>query len=213
MLARTLEGRIVLMRRTGLRDVRNLVPHDRVDHLEPLSRDGLQRFAVRHAAVAAPRVVLAPPPVGSGEAVAREDKQVLQALVALPGRRHRRHRGPGLAVARRQPAVRRQSVMVREVVDVYGDRQLGRRFRPYPGDGEQASVGLVALEQGGYLRRGGLELGRVLGDPLGSCPLCLSCGLPARLQLLPDRRAGRVLCTQWLKPWRLPRRHPPPRHL
>ena len=165
MLARTLEGRIVLMRRTGLRDVRNLVPHDRVDHLEPLSRDGLQRFAVRHAAVAAPRVVLAPPPVGSGEAVAREDKQVLQALVALPGRRHRRHRSPGLAVARRQPAVRRQPVMVREVVDVYGDRQLGRRFRPYPGDGEQASVGLVALEQGGYLRRGGLELGRVFGDP------------------------------------------------
>lgn len=164
MLARTLEGRIVLMRRTGLRDVRNLVPHDRVDHLEPLSRDGLQRFAVRHAAVAAPRVVLAPPPVGSGEAVAREDKQVLQALVALPGRRHRRHRSPGLAVARRQPAVRRQSVMVREVVDVYGDRQLGRRFRPYPGDGEQASVGLVALEQGGYLCRGGSELGRVLGD-------------------------------------------------
>mgnify|MGYP000336912157 CR=1 FL=1 len=148
MLARTLEGRIVLMRRTGLRDVRNLVPHDRVDHLEPLSRDGLQRFAVRHAAVAAPRVVLAPPPVGSGEAVAREDKQVLQALVSLPGRRHRRHRSPGLAVARRQPAVRRQSVMVREVVDVYGDRQLGRRFRPYPGDGEQASVGLVASKQG-----------------------------------------------------------------
>ena len=83
MLARTLEGRIVLARRTGLRDVRNLVPHDRADHLEPLSRDGLRRFAVRHAAVAAPRVVLAPPPVGSGEAVAREDKQVLQALVAL----------------------------------------------------------------------------------------------------------------------------------
>ena len=54
---------------------------------------------------------------------------------------------------------------------------------------------------------------RILGDPLGSCPLCLSCGLPARLQLLPDRRAGRVLCTQWLKPWRLPRRHSPPRHL
>ena len=165
MLARALEGRIVLMRRTGLRDVRDLVPHDRVDHLEPLSRDGLQRFAVRHAAVAAPRVVLAPPPVGSGEAVAREDKQVLQALVALPGRRHRRHRSPGLAVARRQPAGRRQPVVAREVVDVYGNRQFGRRFRPYPGDGEQASVGLVALEQGGYLCRGGLELGRVLGDP------------------------------------------------
>ena len=70
MLARALEGRIVFMRRTGLRDVRNLVPHDGVDHFEPLSRDGLARLAVRHAAVAAPRVVLAPPPVGSGEAVA-----------------------------------------------------------------------------------------------------------------------------------------------
>ena len=47
MLARALEGRIVLMRRTGLRDVRDLVPHDRVGHLGPLSRDGLERLAVR----------------------------------------------------------------------------------------------------------------------------------------------------------------------
>ena len=47
----------------------------------------------------------------------------------------------------------------------------------------------------------------------GVLSLCLSCGLPARLQLLSDRRAGRVLCTQWLKPWRLPHRHSPPRHL
>lgn len=70
MLARALEGRIVLMRRTGLRDVRNLVPHDRVDHLEPLSRDGLQRLAVRHVSGAAARVVLAPSAIGSGEAVA-----------------------------------------------------------------------------------------------------------------------------------------------
>lgn len=70
MLARAPEGRIVLMRRTGLRDVRNLVPHDRVDHLEPLSRDGLQRLAVRHASGAAARVALAPSAIGSGEAVA-----------------------------------------------------------------------------------------------------------------------------------------------
>lgn len=70
MLARALEGRIVLMRRTGLRGVRNLVPHDRVDHLEPLSRDGLQRRAVRHASGAAARVVLAPSAIVSGEAVA-----------------------------------------------------------------------------------------------------------------------------------------------
>lgn len=70
MLARAPEGRIVLMRRTGLRDVRNLVPHDRVDHLEPLSCDGFRRLAVRHASGAAARVVLAPSAIGSGEAVA-----------------------------------------------------------------------------------------------------------------------------------------------
>lgn len=50
MLARALEGRIVLMRRTDLRDVRNLVPHDRIDHLRPLPRDGLQRLAAPRAA-------------------------------------------------------------------------------------------------------------------------------------------------------------------
>ena len=70
MLARAPEGRIVLMRRTGLRDVRNLVPYDRANHLEPLSRDGFQRLAVRHASGAAARVVLAPSAIGSGEAVA-----------------------------------------------------------------------------------------------------------------------------------------------
>ena len=53
-----------------LRDVRNLVPHDGVDHLQPLSRDGLEGLAVRHAAVAAPRVVLAPAAVRARQAVA-----------------------------------------------------------------------------------------------------------------------------------------------
>ena len=55
-----------------LRDVRNLVPHDRVDHLQPLSRDGLERLAVRHAAGAAPGAVPAPAPVRARQAVARE---------------------------------------------------------------------------------------------------------------------------------------------
>lgn len=41
--------------------------------------------------------------------------------------------------------------MAREVVDIYGNHQLGRRFRPYSADGEQTSVGLVASKQG---RRG-----------------------------------------------------------
>lgn len=148
----------------GLRDVRNLVPHDRVDHLEPLSRDGLQRLAVRHASGAAARVVLAPSAIGSGEAVAREDEQVLQALVALARRRHRRYRRSRLAVARSEPAVRRQPVVAREVFDVYGDRQLRGRLRPYSRHRQQASVGFVALEQGRY-GVVGLYLGRVLGDP------------------------------------------------
>lgn len=148
-----------------LRDVRDLIPHGRVDHLQPLSRDGFERLAVRHAAVAAPGAVLAPAAVRARQAVAREYEEALQALVSLPGRRHRRHRSPGLAVVRRQSAVRRQPVVAREIVDVYGNRQLGCRSRPYPGDSEQASVGLVALEWGRYLGRGGLQLGRVLGNP------------------------------------------------
>lgn len=41
--------------------------------------------------------------------------------------------------------------MAREVVDIYGNHQFGRRFRPYSADGEQTSVGLVASKQG---RRG-----------------------------------------------------------
>lgn len=41
--------------------------------------------------------------------------------------------------------------MAREVVDIYGNHQFGRRFRLYSADGEQASVGLVASRQG---RRG-----------------------------------------------------------
>lgn len=41
--------------------------------------------------------------------------------------------------------------MARKVVDIYGNHQFGRRFRPYSADGEQTSVGLVASKQG---RRG-----------------------------------------------------------
>ena len=163
MLAQAPEGRTALS--YGLRDVRDLVPHDRVDHLEPLSRDGLQRLAVRHASGAAARVVLAPSAVGPGEAVAREDEQALQALVALARRRHRRYRRSRLAVARSEPAVRCQPVVAREVFDVYGDRQLRGRLRPYSRHRQQASVCFVALEQGRYGVVGGLYLGRVLGDP------------------------------------------------
>lgn len=43
--------------------------------------------------------------------------------------------------------------MAREVVDIYGNHQFGRRFRPYSADGEQASVGLVASKQGRHGRK------------------------------------------------------------
>lgn len=119
---------------------------------------------MRHAAVAAPGAVLAPAAVRACQAVAREYGEALQALVSLPGRRHRRHRSPGLAVARRQSAVRRQPVVAREIIDVYGNRQLGCRSRPYSRDSEQASVGLVAHAQGGYLGSGGLEIDRIVGN-------------------------------------------------
>lgn len=77
-------------------------------------------------------------------------REILQPLVSLPGRRHGRHGHHGrarLAVAGRQPAIRRQPIMAREVVDIYGNHQFGRRFRPNSADGEQASVGLVASKQ------------------------------------------------------------------
>ena len=43
----------------GLGRVGGLVPHDRVDHLQPLPRDRLQRLAVAHPAAPARAVVLA----------------------------------------------------------------------------------------------------------------------------------------------------------
>lgn len=165
MLARTLEGRIVLTRRTGLRDVRNLVPHDRVDYLEPLSRDGLQRFAVRHAPVAAARVIFAPSVAAASKAVAREYEQVLQPLVALPRRGHRRYRRAGPPVARCEPAARGEPVVAREVGYVYGYGQLECRSRPYAGHREQAPVRLVGGERRRYLGGQRLDLGGVLRYP------------------------------------------------
>lgn len=84
------------------------VPYDRVGDLQPLSR---QRLAVRHAPLSAPGVVVAPSSLCPGKAVAREYEQVLQPLVALARCRHRGDRGPRLAVARRQAAVRREPVV------------------------------------------------------------------------------------------------------
>ena len=87
------------------------VPHDRVDDLQPLSCQRLERLAVRHAPLSAPSVVIAPSSLCPGKAVAREYEQVLQPLVALARCRHRGDRGPRLAVARRQAAVRREPVV------------------------------------------------------------------------------------------------------
>ncbi len=47
--------------------VGDLVPHDRVDHLQSLSRDGLERFTVRHATVPALPVEVAETVVAPGQ--------------------------------------------------------------------------------------------------------------------------------------------------
>lgn len=54
--------------------------------------------------------------------------------------------------------------MAGEAGDVDGHDQLGCRPRPYPRNGEQASVRLVGREQRGYLGGQRLDLGGVLGD-------------------------------------------------
>lgn len=113
--------------------VRDLVPHDRVDHLEPLAGHCLQGLAVAHAALAAAPVVVAEAVPAPHQGVAREDEQVLQPLVALPGRAHRRYGRPRLPVPGRDPAARCRMVVVGEVRDVDGDDGLGRRARTSPG--------------------------------------------------------------------------------
>lgn len=87
------------------------VPHDRVGDLQPLSRQRFERLAVRHVPFSAPGVVVAPSSLCPGKVVAREYEQVLQPFVALARCRHRGDRGPRLAVARRQAAVRREPVV------------------------------------------------------------------------------------------------------
>lgn len=120
---------------------------------------------MRHSPVAAPRVVVAPSVAAARQAVAREYEQVLQPLVALPRRGHRRHRRAGPPVARREPAVRGQPVVAREVGYVYGYDQLGCRSRPYAGHRGQAPVRLVGGEQRRYLGGQRLYLGGVLRYP------------------------------------------------
>lgn len=137
-------------------------PHDRINHLEPLPRHGFQRLAVRHAPVAAARVIFAPSVAAARKAVAREYEQVLQPLVALPRRGHRRYRRAGPPVARRGPAARGEPVAAREVGYVYGHGQLGCRARSYAGHRERAPARLVGGKQRGYLGGQRLYLGGVL---------------------------------------------------
>ena len=65
--------------------VGDLVPHDRVDHLQPPPRDGLERLAVRHAAISALPVEVAEAVVAPDQRVTREYEQVLESLVSLAG--------------------------------------------------------------------------------------------------------------------------------
>ena len=55
--------------------------------------------------------------------------------------------------------------MTGEVFDVDGDRKLGSGFGTCPRHSQEASVGIVALEEGGDLRRDRLDFRRVLGYP------------------------------------------------
>lgn len=120
---------------------------------------------MRHAPVAAARVIFAPSVAAARKAVAGEYEQVLQPLVALPRRGHRRYRRAGPPVARRQPAVRGQPVVAWEVGYVYGYDQLGCRSRPYAGHREQAPVRLVGGKQRRYLGGQRPDLGVVLRYP------------------------------------------------
>ena len=50
--------------------VRDLVPHDRVDDLQPLPRHGLERLAVAHAPAPAAAVVLPEPVIAPDQGIA-----------------------------------------------------------------------------------------------------------------------------------------------
>ena len=99
-----------------------------------------------HAPRPAGPVVLAGAPRGPHQAVAREDQQGLEPRVAAPGRPDRPHRRSGAPHPRGYAAVRGQVVVVREPPDVDRHRELRRGPRADAGHGEQARVGLVALE-------------------------------------------------------------------
>ena len=144
--------------RRGLGRVRDRVPHDRVDDLQPLPGHGLQRLVVPHPPRPAPVVVPSEPVVRADEGVAAEYQQVLELLVPAALRGGRPDAGPGPAVRGRQPAVARELVVAPEHRDFDRRDERGRGLRADPGDREQALVDLVAGERVGDER---LELGDV----------------------------------------------------
>ncbi len=166
--------------------VGDLVPHDGVDHLQPLPRRRLQRLAVAHAPLAAVPVVLPEPAAAPDEGVAREDEQVLEPLVALPRGADRRERGARLPVSRGDSAVRCQMVVVGEVRDVDGDDELGRRAGSDARYREEAVVRRLLGEQGSDLRVEPGGLLRCLRYPPGEQPHLRVLGRD-----LPFRRPGR----------------------
>ena len=90
--------------RRGLGRVRDRVPHDRVDDVEPFPGNGLQRLVVPHPPRPSGVVVPSEPVVRADEGVAAEYQQVVELLVAAALRRRRPDAGPGPAVRRRDAA-------------------------------------------------------------------------------------------------------------
>ena len=112
-----------------------------------------------HAALPAAAVVVAEPAFAAAERVAGEDEQVLQPLVPLARRAHRRYRLARPPVSGRDAAVGCEVVVIGKVADVYACHQLGFGPGADPRDGRQACVGFVSGEQRRYL---GVEPGRLL---------------------------------------------------
>ena len=130
------------------------VAHDRVDDLDPLPRDGLQRLVVPHPPRPALAVVPSEPVVRADEGVAAEDEQVLELPVPAALRGRGPDAGPGASVGGRHAAIARELVVPAE--RGYVDRRHQRRggLGADSGHREQALVGLVARQR---IRHEGVE--------------------------------------------------------
>ena len=119
---------------------------------------------MRHAPPSAPSVVIAPSSSVQKRQLHGEYEQVFQPLVALARCRHRGDRGPRLASC---AAPGRSTTRACRGLkpDIYGDRELGSGFGADPRHRQEASVGIVAPEEGGYLRRDRDRSPPSSGDP------------------------------------------------